>query len=502
MKEVRCRIAPSPTGEPHVGTAYIALINLCFAKKHGGKFILRIEDTDQARSTKESEQNIFSALRWLGLNWDEGPDNGGPYGPYRQSERLAIYREYIQKLLDTGHAYRCFCTSKELDEMRKKQQAEKRDPGYFGRDSQCRRLSPEEIKERLDRKMPHVVRMAVPEGTGDASFRDEIRGQDISRKLTLIDDQVLLKSDGFPTYHFASVVDDHLMHITHVLRGEEWINSTFKHILLYKSFGWEPPQFFHLGLLRNPDANKTKISKRKNPVSLRWFRAAGYLPEALLNFLGLMGYSRNTEGMSEEEKKKSEMFSLETLIQEFDPSRLTATGPAFDFVKLDDLNFNYMAKSTDEQFYARLADRLNYLKEYFQGYNRLFIERYLRADKEVTFWTSFLFKNSLSYHYPDFDKAKLETYQKGAEILKKFSKILFNEIEKINSQELLQQLISQNLEKLSCTSQQLHMLLRVAVTGSTESIPLYDAMWLLGLYRCVTRCEEAAGYLATLKAKK
>ena len=499
---VRCRIAPSPTGEPHVGTAYIALMNICFARKNKGQFILRIEDTDQVRSTKESENGIYESLAWLGLNWDEGPDKGGPYGPYRQSERLSIYKEYIQKLIDLGYAYYCFCTPKELAAMRDRQQKSKMAPGYFGKESPCRNLSKEEVAKKLASGIPYVIRMALPTDGREISFVDQIRKQTISRVSTEIDDQVLMKSDGFPTYHFASVVDDHLMKITHVIRGEEWINSTFKHVFLYEAFGWKAPDFFHLGLLRNPDANKTKISKRKNPVSLRWFRAAGYTPKALLNFLGLMGYSRNVENMTDEEKRKSEFFSFETLASEFDPTRLSPTGPAFDFVKLDDLNFQYIAKMTEEEYYDYLSARTQYLRQYFKGFNGLFMERFLRAEKEVTFWSAFLFKNSLNYHYSVFDKAKFETYQKAAEVLKKFSKLLSNKVEELKSIEDIQKFVVECIEPLGVTSQQLHMVLRVAITGSSESLPLYDSMYLLGVYRCITRCEEASGYLNTVRIKK
>ncbi|HVA34411.1 MAG TPA: glutamate--tRNA ligase, partial [Candidatus Baltobacteraceae bacterium] len=278
---VRTRIAPSPTGDPHVGTAYVALVNYCFARRHGGEFILRIEDTDQVRSTAESERAILEALHWCGLSWDEGPDVGGPHGPYRQSERSSIYREYVTKLIDGGHAFKCFCTPQRLDDMRVAQRAAGRPSRY---DGLCTTYSAEEIARREAAGEPHVVRMRVPEH-GVCVVEDLRRGR-VEFDYASVDMQVLMKSDGLPTYHLANVVDDHLMEITHVFRGEEWVSSAPKHLLLYSYFGWEPPKLMHLPLLRNPD--KSKLSKRKNPTGILFYKHMGYLPEALLNFLGLL----------------------------------------------------------------------------------------------------------------------------------------------------------------------------------------------------------------------
>ena len=248
-RPVRVRIAPSPTGDPHVGTAYIALFNLCFARHEGGQFVLRIEDTDQARSTPESEASIMRALKWLGLGYDEGPDVGGPCGPYRQSERTEFYRREVDKLLASGHAYRCFCTAERLAEVRAEQKAAK--AAQFSYDRHCRNLSADECSRRMAAGEPYVIRMAVPL-EGETTFNDGLRGP-ITFANTAVDDQVLLKSDGYPTYHLASVVDDQLMGITHVIRAEEWITSTPKHVLLYEAFGWQAPKFIHMPLLRNKD---------------------------------------------------------------------------------------------------------------------------------------------------------------------------------------------------------------------------------------------------------
>ena len=268
MNKVRTRIAPSPTGDPHVGTAYIALFNRCFAHQHGGEFVLRIEDTDQQRSTYKSEQDILSSLKWLGLTWDEGPGYEGDSGPYRQSDRSEIYSDHIQQLLDNGSAFRCFCTAERLDDLRKQQMQDKTQPGY---DGHCLSLSQTECESKCAAAEPHVIRMKIPD-SGECEFEDMLRGS-VSIAWSQIDMQVLIKSDGMPTYHFANVVDDHLMEISHVIRGEEWINSVPKHILLYQYFGWEAPAFCHMPLLRNPD--KSKLSKRKNPTSIRYFDAMG-----------------------------------------------------------------------------------------------------------------------------------------------------------------------------------------------------------------------------------
>ena len=336
---VRTRIAPSPTGDPHVGTAYVALFNMAFAKSQGGQFLLRIEDTDQVRSTRESEKSILDALRWLGLDWDEGPDNGGDKGPYRQSERSAIYTKHAEQLVESGHAFRCFCSSGRLEELRRTQMEEKLALGY---DGHCLHLSADEAAKRAAQGEAHVVRMQVPR-EGQCTFNDMLRGE-ISIDWAQIDLQVLLKADGMPTYHLANVVDDHLMEISHVIRGEEWINSAPKHILLYQYFGWESPIFCHLPLLRNVD--KSKLSKRKNPTSILYYQRMGYLPEALLNYLGRMGWSMPDE---------SEKFTLPEMLEVFDIQRVSLGGPVFDVEKLSWLNGMWIRDNLSDD---QLADRL------------------------------------------------------------------------------------------------------------------------------------------------
>lgn len=338
---VRTRIAPSPTGDPHVGTAYIALFNLCFARQHGGQFILRIEDTDQARSTAKSEQAILDSLRWLGLDWDEGPDVGGNCGPYRQSERKEIYEEHAEQLLQAGHAFRCYRTPDELNQLREALKEQGINRALKASDL----VLPENEQQRREAAgEPFVVRMKVPEEAGPCPVEDMLRGT-IELEWNQVDAQILLKSDGMPTYHLANVVDDHLMEITHVIRGEEWINSAPKHILLYQYFGWETPTFCHLPLLRNPD--KTKLSKRKNPTSILYYKRMGYLPEALLNYLGRMGWSMPDE---------SEKFSLANMQANFDINRVSLGGPIFDIEKLNWLNGLWIRDDLDAE---ALAQRLH-----------------------------------------------------------------------------------------------------------------------------------------------
>jgi len=335
-KTVRTRIAPSPTGEPHVGTAYVALFNQCFARQHGGQFILRIEDTDQARSTLASEKAILEALKWLGFQWDEGPDIGGPFGPYRQSERSDIYKTYAQQLVDEGKAFYCFRTPEELENIRQQRREAGLPPGFKLENPE---LSPAEVESKLAAGEPYVIRMKVPmEGT--CIVKDRLRGQ-VEIPWAQVDMQILLKSDGLPTYHLANVVDDHLMEITHVIRGEEWINSTPKHQLLYDYFGWEAPEFCHLPLLRNPD--KSKLSKRKNPTGILFYQRMGFLPAAVVNYLALMGWSFPDE---------REKFSLPEMEADFDIDRMSLGGPVFDMDKLRWLNARYIREDLTVEGFA------------------------------------------------------------------------------------------------------------------------------------------------------
>ncbi len=323
---VRVRFAPSPTGYLHIGGLRTALYNALFARHHGGRFILRIEDTDQTRKVEGAVENLLSTLAWIGLEYDEGPDRPGACGPYVQSERLSLYRAHVDRLLDSGHAYPCFCTEQDLEAMRARQIEEKRPPMY---DRRCRSLKPEDVATRIAAGTPHTVRMKVPL-SGDVVFPDRIRGE-VHVSCKVIDDQVLLKSDGFPTYHLANVVDDHEMGITHVIRGEEWLPSTSKHVLLYDAFGWSRPEFAHLPLLLNPD--RSKLSKRQGDVAVEDYKAKGFLPEALLNYVALLGWNTTDN---------REFFTMDELIREFSLDRVGKSGAVFDMEKLRWFNAQYL----------------------------------------------------------------------------------------------------------------------------------------------------------------
>ena len=340
--KLRLRVPPSPTGDPHVGTAYMSMFDLAFARQQGGRFLLRIEDTDRARLQEDSERQIFDTLHWLGLTWDEGPDIGGPCAPYRQSERLETYRPFVQRLLDAGHAYHCWCSAERLTAMREDQQRRKVPTGY---DRLCLGKTRDERAALPGFSETPVVRMHIPDDV-ETSFVDLIAGR---IDAPVPDDQVILKADGFPTYHLAVVVDDHLMGITHVVRGQEWISSTPKHLLLYRWLDLEPPAFAHMPLLR--DERKAKISKRKSPwARLTWFREQGYLPEALANFLALQGYPP----IVEDDGTGREVFTFEEFAARFDWAKVNPAGSIFNLDKLDWLNGVWIRELPLGEFASRL----------------------------------------------------------------------------------------------------------------------------------------------------
>lgn len=336
----RTRVAPSPTGDPHVGTAFMALFDLAWARKTGGRFVLRIEDTDQNRLVEGSEAQIYESLDWLGLSPDESPLLGGPYAPYKQSERLETYRPFVDQLIAQGDAYHCWCSQERLAELREEQNRQKL--STTGYDRMCVGKTREERAALPGFTETPVVRMLIPEDA-PLEFDDIIRG---SVKAPRPDDQVILKADGFPTYHLAVVVDDHLMGINTVVRGEEWISSTPKHILLYRALGWELPAYAHMPLLRNTD--KSKISKRKNPAArLMWFKEQGYLPEAVRNFLQLLGYAGDEE---------HEVSTFDEFVENFSWAKVNAVGPIFDVKKLDWLNGHYIRSLSADELAGRIAD--------------------------------------------------------------------------------------------------------------------------------------------------
>ncbi len=330
--KVRVRFAPSPTGYLHVGGARSALFNFLFARRYNGKFILRIEDTDRSRFVEDALQEIYDSLKWLGLEWDEGPLVGGDYGPYIQSQRTEIYQNHAKILLESGHAYRCFCTPERLAQLRAEQEKTKQSVGY---DRCCRNLTEEQIQKNLADGIPYVIRFKVPHGR-TIIFEDKIRGM-IQYSSDILDDLVLIKSDGFPTYHMASVVDDHLMEITHVLRGDEWIASTPRHVLIYEAFGWTPPVFAHLPVILSPDGGK--LSKRKGAASVMDYKRAGFLPEALFNFLALLGWAPGDS---------REKMTVDELIESFALEQISPKASVFDEKKLEWMNGLYLAERSSE----------------------------------------------------------------------------------------------------------------------------------------------------------
>ncbi len=464
---IRVRIAPSPTGDPHVGTAYIGRLNYIYARQRSGKFILRIEDTDRTRFVPTSEQMIFDSLRWLGLTWDEGPDVGGPHGPYRQSERTEIYREHADLLLANGTAYRCFCTPEELETVRKRQTAAKLPPRYPGT---CRHLTPEQIAANEAANKPFVIRLAVPpranDTTASTTFRDELRG-DITFDHNNVDDQVLMKSDGFPTYHLANVVDDHLMQITDVIRAEEWISSTPKHVLLYKAFGWQLPRFWHMPLLRNLD--KSKISKRKNPVSLIYYQQAGFLPEAIINFLGLMG-----GGMPADINNGTEQFTLTEMVEHFVFTNIRLGGPVFDLTKLKWLNGEYLRKLTPEQFYAEL--RKTVLSDAYLSQIAPLIQTRIETLGQFGDLTTFFFRDDVL--------PTQEVFLPKKRTLEETITFATDQLAVIEATDWTHEALEPALKKLgegkSWSVKENFMLLRAIITGSTMSPPLLESMVVFG----------------------
>ncbi|HET7407924.1 MAG TPA: glutamate--tRNA ligase [Mycobacteriales bacterium] len=475
---VRVRVAPSPTGDPHVGTAYMSLFNLAFSRQQGGVFVLRIEDTDRARYVADSERQIFETLHWLGLDWDEGPDIGGPYAPYRQSERLQTYAGPARQLLDDCRAYHCWCTPERLAQMRKEQQQAKRPTGY---DRLCYGKSREERAALPGFSAAPVLRMLVPDDP-PLSFPDLIRGEVHAPHP---DDQVIVKADGFPTYHLANVVDDHEMGITHVVRGEEWISSTPKHLLLYDWLGWQRPLFAHMPLLRNTD--KSKISKRTNPAArLTWFRERGYLPEALRNFLALMGYAL-PDGR--------EIFTFDEMVDTFDWSRVNPVGPVFDLDKLQWLNGHYIRDLPVEDLATRMVP-------YLQAAG-LVGEPIADAELQLLYAATPLVQERIGVlsEAPDmlgflFTEG-VEIDPQAAEKARTDAPVLPAAIEALEplpawaTADIQAALRAALVDRLGLKPRQAFGPVRVAVTGRSVSPPLFESMELLGRERSLARLRAA-----------
>lgn len=458
---VRTRIAPSPTGYPHIGTIYQALFDYAFTKRYGGQFVVRIEDTDRTRFVADAEQKIFGALDWFGLSEDESPRKGGPHSPYRQSERLDIYKKYADELIAKGHAYYCFCTKERIDEVRKQMQATGKPPMY---DKHCRALSASDVKSKLAAGEASVIRLKVPENE-KITIQDLIRGE-IVFDSNLIDDQVLMKSDGFPTYHLAVVVDDHLMQITHMVRGEEWIPSSPKQFLVYDFFGWEKPVFFHTPILRNPD--KSKFSKRHAHTNVGWYQERGFLPEAILNYLALMGWSHPEE---------KEIFSLDEFIQLFDLKDVKPVGPIFDLVKLEWINGQYIMKLDSvtlknhiHEFYKKV-----YPEEMIEKTIPLVRER-MKTLSDYAPLCEFLFKKPTTYEVNLSDHTAM--LLSVAESLSKL-----NEWSPVKIGETMQQ----TAKDLNIKNSLFFMVIRVAITGKKISPPLNESMEILGKSESLAR---------------
>jgi len=481
--KVRTRIAPSPTGHPHVGTLYMALFNQIFAHHHGGDFIMRIEDTDQTRSRREYEESIYDSLKWLDIKWDEGPDVGGSYGPYRQSERTEIYKKAVEQLLNTGKAYKCFTTPEELAQMRLVNQKTGKRQGY---DRRHRNLSADEIAAFEEQNRPYVVRLKVPL-SGDVVFEDAVKGR-ISSPCADIDDQILLKSDGFPTYHLANIVDDHEMKISHVIRGDEWLSSTPKHILLYEAFGWAPPTFLHMPLLLGTEGKK--LSKRKNPTSAFYYRDSGFLPEAFRNFLTLMGYSMPGD---------KEIYSLDEITKDFDLKRIGLSGAVFDIKKLEWINQQYLINSIAvDDLWPRIRD---------WGFNDDFMKKLMplintriKTFGDFMDLCGFFFVNHLHYKEELFTLNKI-TKEQAAMILQ----VLLWDLDaredwKKDGFELaarnLSEIFGVHFKKIIIP------LLFTTFMGKHHGPPLFDSVDLLGQHIARARILNAISFLGGLSNKK
>ena len=472
---VRVRFAPSPTGYLHVGGLRTALYNWLLARRQGGQFILRIEDTDRTRLVDDAVESLLDSLKWAGITPDEGAVVGGPFGPYVQSERLSIYREMVDKLIADGHAYYCFCTPEELASRRAAQEAQGESTAY---DRHCRALPKEEVERRLAAGEPHVVRMMIPDGR-EIEFDDVVRGH-VTFDSSLVDDQVILKTDGFPTYHLAAVVDDHLMQITHVIRGEEWLSSTPKHVLLYEYLGWEPPKFVHVPLI--VDSNGKKLSKRFGDVSVESYRDKGYLPEAMLNFLALLGWNPGDD---------REFFSKEEMAEVFSLERIHKSSAVFDLDKLLHINGLHMRAIPAD----KLVDRV---MPFFDKAGQPRPERdYLIQVIEVMAERANLltdYVEPIPYFYSDpteYEEATVKKRWKPAskELLQGWSAELAASSE--FTPESLEASLRAFAESKGVGAGQLIHPTRLAITGVGNGPSLFHMMVVLGKDTCLRRIEAA-----------
>lgn len=476
-KKIRVRFAPSPTGYLHVGGLRTALYNYLFARKNNGVFVLRIEDTDRSRYVEGAVENLIETLHWAGLDYDEGPRKEGQYGPYIQSERLELYHKYAEQLITEGKAYYCFCTPERLLEMRKDFEQKGLPTKY---DRTCLRLSQQEIETKLHSGIPRVIRMKIPDAS-TIRFHDVIR-EDVEFSSEQLDDQVLLKSDGYPTYHLAVVVDDHLMDITHVIRGEEWLSSTPKHILLYQFFGWQLPTFAHLPLLLNPD--RSKLSKRQGDVAVEDYRAKGYLKEALVNFVALLGWNPGTE---------QELFTLDELVQQFSLEKVNKAGAVFNIEKLNWLNFEHLRKKPDAEVLSMLKKELANSKYKDKQYSDDYLLQVIRAMRErVSFVRDFIEKSPYFFEPPlVYDEEvikkrwKEETSAQMKQLVKEFS-LLNNP-----SKEDYEQALHRTAQTLGVGNGKLIHAVRLAVSGVGGGPGVYDILSILGKDETIRRINTA-----------
>ncbi len=476
---IRTRIAPAPTGPCHVGIARTALFNYLFTKRHGGIFVMRLEDTDVARSRKEYEQDVYDGLRWLGLDWDEGPDIGGDHGPYRQSERKELYQVAVQKLLEMDLAYPCFCTPQELDEERKRRQKLKLPPRYNGT---CAKLSRERQEEAKTQGKSYSIRFRMPDKK--IAFNDMIRGR-VEFDGADIGDFVIVKPDGACIFHLSNVVDDIEMKITHVIRGEDHVSNTPRHIALAEALGANPPTYAHIPLILNPD--RSKMSKRKNPTSVSVYREQGYLPEAMVNFLALIGWSPGTE---------QEVFSLDELVEAFSIEAVGRAGAIFDIEKLNWLNGHYIRALPEKKLQEKLTPYFPGADPDYLGQIVPLIQERLKRLDEAPALTEFFFRDKLEY-----DSTLLIAKKHTAEESKDVLERVLESISALHqfSVESLEQTLRGLVEVVGWKTGHLFMTIRVAVTGSTTTPPLFETMAVLGKEKCLARIRRAIERLGALQ---
>ncbi len=480
MSAIRVRFAPSPTGFLHVGGLRTALYNYLFARKHNGTFILRIEDTDRSRYVEGAVDNLIQTLQWAGLDYDEGPGKGGNAGPYVQSERISVYEEHARRLIADGNAYYAFDTPEELEEMRKAQEQKGLNPKY---DRRALRLSPDEVRAKREAGTPAVVRMKMPDSATAIAIEDLIRGR-VEFLSDSIDDQVLLKSDGYPTYHLANVVDDHLMGITHVIRGEEWLSSTPKHVLLYRYFGWEVPAFAHLPLLLNPD--KTKLSKRQGDVAVEDYRQKGYLKEALVNFVALLGWNPGDD---------REIFSLQNLAQEFSLERVGKSGAVFNIEKLNWMNAQHLRAKPNEELLEMVRPHLAAagITTVDDGYVlRVIVLMRERVEKTEDFVRlgSYFFMDPEVYD----EQARRKSWKQESGGLMNQVALRLRTLE-TETADVVEAAVRGVAEENNVGAGKLIHPLRLVLTGMGGGPGLFDIMALIGRKTCVRRIERAVSVL-------